>query len=258
MYGWLIQDSLVKFCWQTAFWIFPHALFIPLAIRQANTVITILGLTSTRSSGRAYTRAPIFRAIEMAYLAKKTPERACIKKCRSFRLRLTCDIRCVSWQWHKNHRPRLILYISNYVNHKGDLTCINLVWVILGQWRNIWHSSGLETGATDSWWTTETCHWILMAYCKWQVSLSHLGADIILGWELGGGGGLILGIVELLVIRQVLHLQQVIANTARLDGIDQIQDRHAAADGCILKPKHGHVRELIHHIKKLKEVSSKL
>lgn len=38
------------------------------AIRQANTVITILGLTSTRSSGSAYTRAPIFLAMEMAYL----------------------------------------------------------------------------------------------------------------------------------------------------------------------------------------------
>ncbi|RXN17401.1 CCR4-NOT transcription complex subunit 11 [Labeo rohita] len=37
-------------------------------MRQANTVITILGFTSTRSSGSAYTRAPIFLAIEIAYL----------------------------------------------------------------------------------------------------------------------------------------------------------------------------------------------
>lgn len=41
-----------------------------LPIKQANTVITILGLTSTRSSGSAYTLAPILRAIEMAYLRK--------------------------------------------------------------------------------------------------------------------------------------------------------------------------------------------
>lgn len=47
-----------------------HTLFIPRAIRQANTVITILGLTSTKSSGSAYTRAPIFLAMEMAYLRK--------------------------------------------------------------------------------------------------------------------------------------------------------------------------------------------
>ena len=39
------------------------------AIRQANTVRHILGFGSTRSSGKAYTRAPIFRDIEMAYLA---------------------------------------------------------------------------------------------------------------------------------------------------------------------------------------------
>lgn len=45
-----------------------YALFIPLPIRHANTVITILGLTSTRSSGRAYTRAPIFLAMDTAYL----------------------------------------------------------------------------------------------------------------------------------------------------------------------------------------------
>lgn len=47
----------------------PYTLFIPFPMRQANTVMTILGFTSTRSSGRAYTLAPIFRAIEMAYLA---------------------------------------------------------------------------------------------------------------------------------------------------------------------------------------------
>lgn len=46
----------------------PYSLFRPRAIRQANTVITILGLTSTRSSGSAYTRVPIFLAMEMAYL----------------------------------------------------------------------------------------------------------------------------------------------------------------------------------------------
>lgn len=42
-----------------------------LPIKQANTVITILGLTSTRSSGSAYTLAPILRAIEIAYLRTK-------------------------------------------------------------------------------------------------------------------------------------------------------------------------------------------
>lgn len=41
-------------------------------MRQANTVMTILGFTSTRSSGRAYTLAPIFRAMEMAYLEGRT------------------------------------------------------------------------------------------------------------------------------------------------------------------------------------------
>ena len=39
------------------------------AIRQANTVNTIFGLTSTKSSGRAYVVAPIFRATLSAYLA---------------------------------------------------------------------------------------------------------------------------------------------------------------------------------------------
>lgn len=43
-------------------------LFRLFPIKQANTVMTILGLTSIRSSGSAYTLAPIFRAIEMAYL----------------------------------------------------------------------------------------------------------------------------------------------------------------------------------------------
>lgn len=47
----------------------PYTLFMPFPMRQANTVMTILGFTSTRSSGRAYTLAPIFRAIEMAYFA---------------------------------------------------------------------------------------------------------------------------------------------------------------------------------------------
>lgn len=46
----------------------PSTFFKPLPIRHANTVITILGLTSTRSSGRAYTLTPIFRATEIAYL----------------------------------------------------------------------------------------------------------------------------------------------------------------------------------------------
>lgn len=45
-----------------------YTLFIPFPMRQANTVMTILGFTSTRSSGRAYTLAPIFLAMEMAYL----------------------------------------------------------------------------------------------------------------------------------------------------------------------------------------------
>ena len=38
-------------------------------MRQAKTVMTIFGFTSTRSSGSAYTRAPILRDMEMAYLA---------------------------------------------------------------------------------------------------------------------------------------------------------------------------------------------
>ena len=40
-----------------------------LDMRQAKTVMTILCLTSTTSSGKAYTRAPIRRAMERAYLA---------------------------------------------------------------------------------------------------------------------------------------------------------------------------------------------
>lgn len=40
-----------------------------MAMRHANTVMTIFGLTSVISSGRAYTRAPIFLAIEIAYFA---------------------------------------------------------------------------------------------------------------------------------------------------------------------------------------------
>lgn len=46
-------------------------LLSPLPIKHANTVITIFGFTSTRSSVRAYIRAPIFRATEMAYLGKQ-------------------------------------------------------------------------------------------------------------------------------------------------------------------------------------------
>lgn len=47
-----------------------YTLFIPRPIKQAKTVITILGFTSTRSSGRAYTRAPILLAIDTAYLGR--------------------------------------------------------------------------------------------------------------------------------------------------------------------------------------------
>lgn len=46
-------------------------LFSPFPIKHANTVMTIFGFTSTRSSGKAYILAPIFRATEMAYLEKK-------------------------------------------------------------------------------------------------------------------------------------------------------------------------------------------
>ncbi len=46
-----------------------HLVCLALAMRQAKTVRHILGLGSTRSSGRAYTRAPILRDMEMAYLA---------------------------------------------------------------------------------------------------------------------------------------------------------------------------------------------
>lgn len=55
------NDSVTELDWV-------QSLLKPRAMRQANTVSTILGLTSTRSSGRAYTRAPIFLAMEMAYL----------------------------------------------------------------------------------------------------------------------------------------------------------------------------------------------
>lgn len=54
----------------------PYTLFIPFPMRQANTVMTILGFTSTRSSGRAYTLAPIFRAMEMAYLKERKQEKS--------------------------------------------------------------------------------------------------------------------------------------------------------------------------------------
>ena len=46
-----------------------HLVCLARAMRQAKTVRHILGLGSTRSSGRAYTRAPILRDMEMAYLA---------------------------------------------------------------------------------------------------------------------------------------------------------------------------------------------
>lgn len=51
------------------------AFFSPWPMRQANSVRTIFGFTSTKSSGRAYTRAPILRANEMAYLGAKPEER---------------------------------------------------------------------------------------------------------------------------------------------------------------------------------------
>lgn len=50
-------------------------LFSPLAIKHANTVITIFGFTSTKSSGRAYIQAPTFRATEIAYLGRKKGEK---------------------------------------------------------------------------------------------------------------------------------------------------------------------------------------
>lgn len=40
-------------------------------MRQAKSVRTIFGFTSTKSSGRAYTRAPILRANETAYLGEE-------------------------------------------------------------------------------------------------------------------------------------------------------------------------------------------
>lgn len=56
-----VNDSAIELDWV-------QSLLKPRAMRQANTVSTIFGLTSSRSSGRAYTRAPIFLAMEMAYL----------------------------------------------------------------------------------------------------------------------------------------------------------------------------------------------
>lgn len=47
------------FCW----------LLMSRAIRQANMVIIIFCLTSTMSSGSAYTLAPAFLAMEIAYFA---------------------------------------------------------------------------------------------------------------------------------------------------------------------------------------------
>ena len=43
--------------------------FMSTSMRLAKTVMTILCLTSVRSSGRAYTGAPIILASVMAYLA---------------------------------------------------------------------------------------------------------------------------------------------------------------------------------------------
>lgn len=51
------------------------AFFIPWPMRQAKSVRTIFGFTSTKSSGRAYTRAPILRANETAYLAEEAEEK---------------------------------------------------------------------------------------------------------------------------------------------------------------------------------------
>lgn len=50
---------------------YSYTFFIPLPIKQANIVITILGFTSTRSSGRAYTLAPILLATDTAYLEQE-------------------------------------------------------------------------------------------------------------------------------------------------------------------------------------------
>ena len=73
-YNTVYQNTVIRAkCWSRAY-------FLPvlaLIIRQANTVRHILGLTSTRSSGSAYTRAPIFLHIEIAYLA------FCNSSCRS-------------------------------------------------------------------------------------------------------------------------------------------------------------------------------
>lgn len=51
------------------------AFFSPWPMRQAKSVRTIFGFTSTKSSGRAYTRTPILRANEMAYLGEEPEER---------------------------------------------------------------------------------------------------------------------------------------------------------------------------------------
>lgn len=51
------------------------AFFSPWPMRQAKSVRIIFGFTSTKSSGRAYTRAPILRANEMAYLGETAEER---------------------------------------------------------------------------------------------------------------------------------------------------------------------------------------
>lgn len=51
------------------------AFFILWPMREANSVSTILGFTSTKSSGSAYTRAPILRANEIAYLGEEQEER---------------------------------------------------------------------------------------------------------------------------------------------------------------------------------------
>lgn len=66
--------------------------FIPRPIKQANTVSTILLLTSTRSSGRAQTRAPIFLAMEIAYL--KTRERFLATQSPKLQREAVCHMSC--------------------------------------------------------------------------------------------------------------------------------------------------------------------
>lgn len=68
--------STFSFC--LFFWVVPFQgwpFFSRWPMRQAKSVRTIFGFISTKSSGRAYTRAPILRANEMAYLGAEPRER---------------------------------------------------------------------------------------------------------------------------------------------------------------------------------------